>query len=67
MKQGTTQGFFCNIRYFNLFMEYSGTTERFDADFAAQIDKYGKPKVSLINVPQLVNVLKGSASQIDKF
>jgi hypothetical protein len=34
-------------------------------DFAAQADRYGRPKVTLMDVPRLGTVLKNSASQID--
>lgn len=34
-------------------------------DVAAQADKYGRPKVTLMDVPRLGTVLKDSASQID--
>ncbi len=39
--------------------------ERSGVDFAAQADRYGRPKVTLMDVPRLGTVLKDSASQID--
>ena len=64
-KRGITQGLFVVYGISTFFLGYSGVIERSGVDFAAQADKYGRPKVTLMDVPRLGTVLKDSASQID--
>jgi hypothetical protein len=64
-KRGITQGLFVVYGISTFFLGYSGVIERTGVDFAAQADKYGRPKVTLMDVPRLGTVLKDSASQID--
>lgn len=64
-KRGITQGLFVVYAISTFFLGYSGVIERSGVDFAAQSDKYGRPKVTLMDVPRLGTVLKDSASQID--
>jgi hypothetical protein len=64
-KRGITQGLFVVYAISTFFLGYSGVIERSGVDFAAQADKYGRPKVTLMDVPRLGTVLKDSASRID--
>jgi hypothetical protein len=64
-KRGITQGLFVVYAISTFFLGYSGVIKRSGVDFAAQADKYGRPKVTLMDVPRLGTVLKDSASQID--
>jgi hypothetical protein len=64
-KRGITQGLFVVYAISTFFLGYSGVIERTGVDFAAQADRYGRPKVTLMDVPRLGTVLKNSASQID--
>ncbi|MBT9145624.1 MAG: hypothetical protein DDT42_01498 [candidate division WS2 bacterium] len=64
-KRGITQGLFVVYAISTFFLGYSGVIERSGVDFAAQADRYGRPKVTLMDVPRLGTVLKNSASQID--
>lgn len=64
-KRGITQGLFVIYAISTFFLGYSGVIERSGVDFAAQADKYSRPKVTLMDVPRLGTVLKDSASQID--
>ncbi len=64
-KRGITQGLFVVYAISTFFLGYSGVIERSGVDFAAQADRYGRPKVTLMDVPRLGTVLKDSASQID--
>jgi hypothetical protein len=64
-KRGITQGLFVVYAISTFFLGYSGVIERIGVDFAAQADRYGRPKVTLMDVPRLGTVLKNSASQID--
>ena len=64
-KRGITQGLFVIYAISTFFLGYSGIIERSGVDFAAQVDKYNRPKVTLMEVPRLGTVLKDSASQID--
>jgi hypothetical protein len=64
-KRGITQGLFVMYAISTFFLGYSGVIERSGVDFAAQADRYGRPKVTLMDVPRLGTVLKDSASQID--
>lgn len=64
-KRGITQGLFVVYAISTFFLGYSGVIERSGVDFAAQADKYSRPKVTLMDVPRLGTVLKDSAAQID--
>jgi len=64
-KRGITQGLFVVYAISTFFLGYSGVIERSGVDFAAQADTYGRPKVTLMDLPRLGTVLKNSASQID--
>ncbi|MBT9151189.1 MAG: hypothetical protein DDT40_01374 [candidate division WS2 bacterium] len=64
-KRGITQGLFVVYAISTFFLGYSGVIERSGVDFAAQADRHGRPKVTLMDVPRLGTVLKDSASQID--
>jgi len=64
-KRGITQGLFVVYAISTFFLAYSGVIERSGVDFAAQADKFGRPKVTLMDLPRLGNVLKDSASEID--
>ncbi len=64
-KRGITNGLFVVYGISTFFLGYSGILERSGVDFAAQADKYGRPKVTLMDVPRLGTVLKDSAAQID--
>lgn len=64
-KRGITQGLFVVYGISTFFLGYSGVIQRSGVDFAAQADKIGRPKVTLMDVPRLGTVLKDSASQID--
>lgn len=64
-KRGITQGLFVVYAISTFFLGYSGVIERSGVDFAAQADKYSRPKITLMDVPRLGTVLKDSASQID--
>lgn len=64
-KRGITQGLFVVYAISTFFLGYSGVIERSGIDFGAQADRYGRPKVTLMDVPRLGTVLKDSASQID--
>lgn len=64
-KRGITQGLFIVYAISTFFLGYSGVIQRSGVDFAAQADQYGRPKVTLMDVPRLGTVLKDSASQID--
>lgn len=64
-KRGITQGLFVVYAISTFFLAYSGVIERSGVDFAAQADKFGRPKVTLMDLPRLGNVLKESASEID--
>jgi len=64
-KRGITEGLFVVYAISTFFLGYSGVIERSGVDFAAQADKFGRPKVTLMDVPRLGTVLKDSASQID--
>ncbi|OGH07116.1 MAG: hypothetical protein A2W22_02575 [Candidatus Levybacteria bacterium RBG_16_35_11] len=64
-KRGITQGLFIVYAISTFFLGYSGVIERSGVDFAAQADKYSRPKVTLMDVPRLGTVLKDSAAKID--
>jgi hypothetical protein len=64
-KRGITQGLFVVYAISTFFLGYSGVIERSGVDFAAQADRYGRPKITLMDIPRLGTVLKDSASQID--
>jgi len=64
-KRGITQGLFVVYGISTFFLGYSGVIERSGVDFAAQADRYTRPKATLMDVPRLGTVLKDSAAQID--
>jgi hypothetical protein len=64
-KRGITEGLFVVYAISTFFLGYSGVIGRPGVDFAALANKYGIPKVTLMDVPRLGTVLKDSASQID--
>ncbi len=64
-KRGITRGLFVVYGISTFFLGYSGVIARSGVDFAAQADKYGRPKATLMDVPRLATVLKDSASEID--
>lgn len=64
-KRGITRGLFVIYAISTFFLGYSGVIERSGVDFAAQADRYSRPKVTLMDVPRLGTVLKDSAAQID--
>jgi hypothetical protein len=64
-KRGIPEGLFVVYAISTFYLGWSGVIECPGVDFAALANKYGIPKVTLMDVPRLGTVLKDSASKID--
>lgn len=63
-QRGIMSGLFVVYAISTFLLGYSGIINRAGVDFGAQVDKYSRPKVTLLDVPRLGTVLKDSASTI---
>lgn len=63
-KRGLAGGTFVCYAISTFFLGYSGIVEVGGVDFKAQADKYGKPNVTLGDIPRLSSVLQNSASTV---
>lgn len=63
-RRGIAGGTFVCYAISTFFLGYSGIVEVGGADFKAQADKYGKPNVTLGDIPRLSSVLQNNASTV---
>jgi len=63
-KRGLAGGTFVCYAISTFFLGYSGIVEVGGVDFKAQADKYGKPNVTLGDIPRLSSVLQNNASTV---
>jgi hypothetical protein len=64
-QQGIINGVFICFAISTFFLGYSGVLAIDEPDFRARVERLGRPKVSLGDVPRLARVLAHSAARID--
>ena len=64
IKRGTMKGLFIAYAISTFYLGYSGVIEVEGVDFRAQADQYGKPKVTIQEMPRLSTMLRDSGAMI---
>lgn len=64
-QQGITNGVFICFAISTFFLGYSGVLDIDEPEYRARVDRLGRPKVSLGDVPRLARVLAHSAARIE--
>jgi hypothetical protein len=64
IKRGAMKGLFICYAISTFYLGYSGVVEVEGVDFRAQADQYGRPKVTIQEVPRLSTMLRESGSMV---
>lgn len=64
IRRGTMKGLFIAYAISTFYLGYSGVIEIGGVDFQAQADQYGKPKVTIQEMPRLSTMLRDSGAMV---